>query len=162
MGNKWMEAEKRWENLETLRTEMGELADEIIEWSEDGHYRARLIRLYDLADSVFSAKNVKRLLVALITAEQQQASGKSAEAVAQEERAENAEQELSLARDRIAELETLIAERQQRLKRASARKKERLELLEQELRIMTESNRNHVLALGRAQQRIAEMESTRE
>ncbi|HGM4960256.1 TPA: hypothetical protein ACKPZ6_003834 [Serratia liquefaciens] len=57
-----MEAEKRWENLEALRKEMGELADEIIELSEDGHYRERLIRLYDLADSVFSAKNVKRLL----------------------------------------------------------------------------------------------------
>ncbi|WMT13388.1 hypothetical protein [Serratia fonticola] len=59
------EAEKRWECFATLCKEMNELADEIIEWSEDGHYRDRLIHLYDLADTVFGAKNVKRLLAAL-------------------------------------------------------------------------------------------------
>lgn len=58
-------AEKRWECFATLCKEMNELADEIIEWSEDGHYRDRLIHLYDLADTVFGAKNVKRLLAAL-------------------------------------------------------------------------------------------------
>ncbi|WP_051372368.1 hypothetical protein [Serratia fonticola] len=64
------EAEKRWECFATLCKEMNELADEIIEWSEDGHYRDRLIHLYDLADTVFGAKNVKRLLAALEEKEQ--------------------------------------------------------------------------------------------
>jgi hypothetical protein len=48
--------------IDQLLKQMGDLADEIIELQEDGHYRDRLINLYDHADTVFSATNIKRLL----------------------------------------------------------------------------------------------------
>lgn len=66
----YVAAEKRWENLETLRKEMAGLAEEITELEDSGNCSDRLIRMYDLSDSVFSAQNVKRLLVALEEAEQ--------------------------------------------------------------------------------------------
>lgn len=63
------EAEKRWECFNTLRVEMASLADSILELEEecraDGFHRDRLASLYDLADSVFVAANIKRLLDAL-------------------------------------------------------------------------------------------------
>lgn len=181
----YMAAEKRWENIETLRKEMAGLAEEIIELEGEGNCSDRLIRLYDLSDSVFSAKNVKRLLAVLEKAEQRSAvnglsylcsrqsngeanqriteletklaTGFTDEALAQEERAENAEQELSLARARITELEEQAAFRRSRHKSVAARKKARFELQEKELKDMTESNRNHVLALERAKNSISEL-----
>ncbi|OKP28414.1 hypothetical protein [Serratia fonticola] len=48
--------------IDQLLKQMGDLADEIIELSEDGCYRDRLIDLYDRADTVFGAANIKRLL----------------------------------------------------------------------------------------------------
>ncbi|OCJ43441.1 hypothetical protein [Serratia sp. 14-2641] len=48
--------------IDELLKQMGGLADEIIELSEDGHYRDRLINLYDRADTVFGAVNIKRVL----------------------------------------------------------------------------------------------------
>lgn len=64
------DAARRWENFNILRKEMSELADEIIEEQKESDSGHRLIDLYDLSDSVFSAQNVKRLLVALEAAEQ--------------------------------------------------------------------------------------------
>lgn len=63
------EAEKRWECFDTLRDEMASLACSILELEEesrsDGFHRDRLVGLYDLADSVFGATNIKRLIDAL-------------------------------------------------------------------------------------------------
>lgn len=84
-------------------------------------------------------------------------AGFTEEALKQEERAENAEQELSLARDRIAELEALVTERQARAKRNNAKKRDHIAQLEKELQDMTSSNRNHVIALGSAKQRVTDL-----
>ncbi|WP_427192601.1 hypothetical protein [Serratia marcescens] len=52
----------RWESIEVLIDVMGALADEIMECSEDGCFRENVINLYDRADTIFSAENVRRLI----------------------------------------------------------------------------------------------------